>query len=310
MIATVTANTALDRLLFVPRFSFGRRIVAENCITTMGGKGTNVSILVKTLGAKTMALGFAAGLAGAEMLKMLAEHQIPFDFVQAEGETRVNTVIVDKSTKSQSTIIAETMWVTEDQEDVLIRKVREAADQAKIWCFCGSLPRGSRPEAYALMIEAAKDAGAVTILDTSGEALRRGITAKPTYIKPNLFELEELVGRTLGSIDHVVDAVKEVLDAGPEWVVASLGEQGIVAATKGATYFIPPLDVPVVSTSGGGDGIVAGIALGIERQVPPEAGLRLGAAVAASVVMSPGTAQCNPDDVVEFFKQTRLERLD
>jgi 1-phosphofructokinase family hexose kinase len=310
MIATVTANTALDRLLFVPRFSFGRRIVAENCITTMGGKGTNVSILVKTLGAKTMALGFAAGLAGAEMLKMLAEHQIPFDFVQAEGETRVNTVIVDKSTKSQSTIIAETMWVTEDQEDVLIRKVREAADQAKIWCFCGSLPRGSRPEAYALMIEAAKDAGAVTILDTSGEALRRGITAKPTYIKPNLFELEELVGRTLGSIDHVVDAVKEVLDAGPEWVVASLGEQGIVAATKDATYFIPPLDVPVVSTSGGGDGIVAGIALGIERQVPPEAGLRLGAAVAASVVMSPGTAQCNPDDVVELFKKTRLERLD
>lgn len=310
MIATVTANTALDRLLFVPRFSFGRRIVAENCITTMGGKGTNVSILVKTLGAKTMALGFAAGLAGAEMLKMLAEHQIPFDFVQAEGETRVNTVIVDKSTKSQSTIIAETMWVTEDQEDVLIRKVREAADQAKVWCFCGSLPRGSRPEAYALMIEAAKDAGAVTILDTSGEALRRGITAKPTYIKPNLFELEELVGRTLGSIDHVVDAVKEVLDAGPEWVVASLGEQGIVAATKGATYFVPPLDVQVVSTSGGGDGIVAGIALGIERQVPPEAGLRLGAAVAASVVMSPGTAQCNPDDVVELFRKTRLERLD
>ncbi|MGC8832663.1 MAG: 1-phosphofructokinase family hexose kinase [Armatimonadota bacterium] len=310
MIATVTANTALDRLLFVPRFSFGRRIVAENCITTMGGKGTNVSILVKTLGAKTMALGFAAGLAGAEMLKMLAEHQIPFDFVQAEGETRVNTVIVDKSTRSQSTIIAETMWVTEDQEDVLIRKVREAADQAKVWCFCGSLPRGSRPEAYALMIEAAKDAGAVTILDTSGEALRRGITAKPTYIKPNLFELEELVGRTLGSVDHVVDAVKEVLDAGPEWVVASLGEQGIVAATKGATYFVPPLDVQVVSTSGGGDGIVAGIALGIERQVPPEAGLRLGAAVAASVVMSPGTAQCNPDDVVELFRKTRLERLD
>ena len=310
MIATVTANTALDRLLFVPRFNYGRRIVAEKCITTMGGKGTNVSILVHTLGAKTTAFGFAAGLAGAEMLKILSEHQIPFDFVQAEGETRVNTVIVDKSAGSQSTIIAETMWITEDQEDVLLRKVRENASKAGVWCFCGSLPRGANMNAYALMVETVREAGAVAILDTSGEALRYGVAAKPNYIKPNLHELEELVGRTLGSIDHIVDAVHEVLEMGPEWVVASLGEQGIIAGTRGATYFIPPLEVPVVSTSGGGDGIVAGIALGIERGVPPEAGLRLGAAVAASVVMSPGTAQCNPDDVVELFRKTQIEKLE
>jgi 1-phosphofructokinase family hexose kinase len=310
VIVTVTANSALDRLLFVPRFVLGRRILAERAITTMGGKGTNVSVLLRTLGAETKALGFAAGLAGAEMLRLLAQAHVPFDFVQAEGETRVNTVIVDQMSQSQSTIIAETMHITDEQEDVLQRKVREALATAKVLCVSGSLPRGASPNCYSLMIESARDLGVTTILDTSGPALRDSLSAKPTYIKPNWPELEELVGRTLGSLDHVVDAVRSVLEMGPEWVVASLGDQGIVAAHGDEVYRIPPLQIPVVSTSGGGDGVVAGIALGRDRGIPDEAGLRLGAAVASSVVMSPGTAQCNPEDVAELFRQVKVERLE
>jgi fructose-1-phosphate kinase PfkB-like protein len=122
--------------------------------------------------------------------------------------------------------------------------------------------------------------------------------------------LEEVCGRSLPSLEHAREAAESLLEEGPEWVIATLGEQGLLAVSGEESFLVRPLSLPVVSTSGAGDGVVSGIALGLERDAGMESAIRLGAAVAASVVTQPGTAACVPADVEQYFREIRVERLD
>ncbi len=309
MIATVTLNTALDRILFVRNFRMGRRIVAERSLTTVGGKGTVVSSLLRRMGAETRAYGFAAGPSGRVMCELLSQEGVPFEFVEAIGETRVNTVLVDLDAQDQTTVIMETLRVEAIHIERMEERIREHAAHAPIWVFSGSLPLGAPEDLWARLVTSVKAAGSRALLDTSGAGLRPGMQAGPFLIKPNWPELEEAVGRSLPSLEHVRDAAEELLAEGPEWVVVTLGGEGALAVTAGQAYVLPPQDAPVVSTSGAGDGVVAGIALALERGAEMETALRMGAAVAASVVTQAGTSQCDPADVERFFRQTRLQSL-
>jgi 1-phosphofructokinase family hexose kinase len=309
MIATVTLNTALDRLIFLRRFRMGRRVVADNSVTTVGGKGTVVASLLRLLDAETKAHGFIAGPAGHIMCALLDKADVPYEFIEVEGDTRINTVLVDTEAEIQSTVIVESLRVGEPHLERMETFIRQQADAVRYWVFSGSLPPGAPPDYWNRLIETVKGAGATVLLDTSGEALRQGLRAGPLLIKPNLPELEEACGRSLPSLEHARDAAESLLEGGPEWVIATLGEQGLLAVSKEVSYLVRPLPVPVVSTSGAGDGVVAGIALGLERGADMESAIRLGAAVAASVVTQPGTASCVPADVEQYFRQIRVERM-
>jgi 1-phosphofructokinase len=310
MIATVTLNSALDRILFLRRFRMGRRIVADNSVTAVGGKGTVVASLLRLLDAETRAFGMIAGPAGHILCALLDKADVPYEFIEADGDTRINTVLVDTEAEIQTTVIVESLRVNEGHLDKMEALVRQQASEIPYWAFSGSLPPGAPPDYWARLIGTAKEAGATVLLDTSGEALRQGLRARPLLIKPNLPELEEVCGRSLPSLEHVRDAAESLLNDGPEWVIATLGEQGLLAVSQEASYSIRPLPVPVVSTSGAGDGVVAGITLGLERGADMASAIRLGAAVAASVVTQSGTAACVPADVETYFREIQIERLD
>jgi 1-phosphofructokinase family hexose kinase len=310
VIATVTLNTALDRILFLKRFRLGRRIVADRSVTTVGGKGTVVSSLLRQMEAETKAYGFAAGPSGHIMCVLLDNAGVPYEFVEADGDTRINTVLVDTEAGDQTTVIAETLRVNDEHVAKIERIVRENATRVPIWVFDGSLPPGAPPDLWARLIRIVKESGGTALLDSSGDGLREGMKAHPLLVKPNLPELEEISGRSLPSFEHAREAAEALLEEGPEWVVATLGEGGLLAVSREDAYFVPPLEVPVASSSGAGDAVIAGIALGLERSVSMETAIRLGAAVAASAVMQPGTSYCVPADVERFFREIRLEKLD
>ncbi|MBW3624339.1 MAG: bifunctional hydroxymethylpyrimidine kinase/phosphomethylpyrimidine kinase, partial [Armatimonadetes bacterium] len=219
MINTITLNTALDRILILPRFRLGRRIVAEKAMTTVGGKGTVVSSLLRQMGRDTKAYGFMAGPNGHVMGALLDRTGIPYEFIEAEGDTRVNTVIVDREMQNQTTVIAESLRVGEPHVQKIEALIRERATEATVWVFSGSLPPGAPPDLWARLITITRESGAMTVLDSSGEGLREGLAARPHVIKPNLPELEELSGRSLPSLEHVRDAVESLRESGPEWVV-------------------------------------------------------------------------------------------
>ena len=310
MIATVTLNTAIDRILFVRSFRFGRRIIADSSVTTVGGKGTVVSTLLHRMGRETRAFGFIAGPSGHVMCALLDRSGVPYEFIEAEGDTRVNTVLVDTDMQSQTTIINESLRIDPERVDKIEALIREKAQTIRVWVLSGSLPPGSPPDLWARLVRIVQDSGGTAILDSSGEGLREGIQSRPFLIKPNHPELEELVGRSLPTLDHVREASESLLANGPEWIVTSMGDLGLVAVTRGAAYHAPALMRPVVSTSGAGDGVVAGIALCLEQGVEIPIALRMGIAVASSVVSQPGTSALDPSEVETGFREAKAEEME
>jgi fructose-1-phosphate kinase PfkB-like protein len=132
------------------------------------------------------------------------------------------------------------------------------------------------------------------------------LQAHPTYIKPNHHELERLVGRPINDLETAYRAGREVLERYGTSPIITMGKDGALAVLPHKAYFIPPLDITVVSAAGAGDGMLAGITASLYRQQSIEEGIRLGAACAAAVCMLPGTADCRLEDVERLFHQVQL----
>ena len=307
MILSVTPNTGLDRVLFVKDLALGRTIRAHGSAWGMGGKTTDASLVLGELGEPNLATGFAAGETGARMVRMLEQYPVTrCDFVWVEGETRTNYVIIDTAQKDQCTITVSGLQVRPKHIEQLAERVRCALPHVACVMMGGSLPQGSPPGLYADLVVMCRAAGVPVILDASGPALREGARGIPTVLKPNLDELQDLVDRPLDTIEQVRGAAGELVESGVELVVATLGARGLWAVSRSGTMHVPPLPIEPINTAGAGDALVAGIAAGLARGWPWREGLRLGAAAAAAVCLTPGTAVCRREDVERLLPQVTV----
>lgn len=306
MIVTVTLNTAIDRTLFVRSFRMNQTMRASRVVMGMGGKPTDASYVLGCLGIPSLALGFAAGLAGQQLELMLKERGVQTDFVQVRGETRLNTVIVDETTGEQATITASTLEVTPADIDRLCERYEQALTAASCVVLGGSLPAGVEPALYAELITMAKNAGIPVVFDASGPALQAGLQASPHYAKPNRDELSALVGYQIDTLEDALAGAKAVQRQCETALIVTLGSKGALAVLPTCTYFIPPLPVKTISSAGAGDAILAGLAEALSRGAPIEQGLRLGFAAAAAVLLTPETAMCHPADVEQLLPQVEL----
>lgn len=310
MILTVTPNTTLDLTLFTPAWEWGRTIRTTSSIQSMGGKPTDASWILGELGIPSLALGFAAGTTGQKVGIMLRERGVETDFIQVDGETRINVVIALQetlgTTSAQTTLTTSTLDVAPAAIDALREKYLAALDQASCVVLGGTLPHGVSPDLYAELITLANARGVPTIFDAAEPNLSVGLGARPTYIKPNHHELEGLLGMPIETPEDAYRAGQQIFDRYGTIPVISLGEQGLLAVSGTGAFFVPPLLVEVVSTSGAGDAILAGLAASIERKQPLEEGLRLGVAAASAVCLMPGTADCRREDVERFLPQVRV----
>lgn len=309
MIVTVTLNTGLDHVLFCDGFEWGRTLRAQASVLGMGCKGVDVAWVLAELGKPALALGWAAGQNGTRMDEMLRARGVLTDFVWVEGETRLNTVVVDTRRKVQSTITVGGLRPHPEHYRALKEKIARALTAAPCLVLGGSVPAGANPNLYVELIEMARARGVPTILDASGAGLREGVRASPTIVKPNRDELQEWAGRPLLAPDDIIQAAREMLTCGVERVVVTLGREGAVAVSAEEIYLIPPLDVPVVNAAGAGDGFVAGLAAMFADGLSWEEGLRLGAAIATAVLLTRGTADCHREDVDRFLPQMRCEEI-
>jgi 1-phosphofructokinase len=303
MILTVTANTGLDHVLFLDRLQPGRRNQAAASAVCMGGKGTDVSLILGQMGVAGLATGFAAGETGARMRRMLEDVGVETAFLPVAGETRMNTVLFEAETGTHTTICAEGLRVTPDDLAALEATLAERTRPGDVVVFAGSLPDGVPVDAYASLIREARERGARTILDTSGPFLAAAVPAQPWAVKPNREELESLAGRPVTGLADAVAAARELLAAGVTWVVASLGAVGAVAVAAGEAWVADPLPVQVANPAGAGDAIVAQMALGIERGWDLPRTLREAVAAATAVVITPGTAECDVRRLAAFREQ-------
>jgi 1-phosphofructokinase family hexose kinase len=243
------------------------------------------------------------------MEAMLRQRGCQTDFYWVGGETRLNTVIVVRGESLQTTLTTETLRIT--PEDIAGFKEKHAGllERSDAMIIGGSAPRMVGPEVYRDLVSAAALRGVPVVLDASGPYLAYGLEGHPAVIKPNQQELEAFIGRSLPRPEDVLAAARELCAQHETAVVATLGKEGAFAVLPGGDYFIPPLDVPVVSPAGAGDATVAGLATALARRQPLEEGVRLGLAAAAATLMQPGTADCRKEDVERLYKQVRLEKI-
>ncbi len=309
MIVTVTPNPALDRVLFVEGFAWGRRVPVTRAVWSPGGKGTDGACIVAELGRPCLALGFAAGPSGRQLADILRAAGATPDFTPAGGATRVNYVLIDVARRRQATLTTDALEVSPAQLAALEARVAQALDGCTCLWLGGAMPPGVPDDLHARLIREARARGIPTILDARGAALRLGAAAHPTVLKPNEHELAELVPAVPMEPARLGQVLAGLLKGGTELVLATLGERGAVAVTRDDRWFLPPLDVPVVNAAGAGDGMAAALAIGLGEGWPWEESLRLAVATAAAVVMTPGTAECHKDDVDRLLPQVRLEPL-
>lgn len=309
MIYTVILNPALDKTVEIP----GMALDTVNRITEMrtdpGGKGINVSKVIAKLGGESCAVGILGGGSGKMLEKLLEGEPFATRFRFVEGQTRTNLKIIDREGHTNTDINEPGLTVTDADLDALLRELLAELRPGDIVVLAGSLPKGAPQDTYRSWTAACKKAGARVFLDADGALLAEGIKAAPYLIKPNDDELSRLAGKKLETLEELTTEGRKLLERGIERVVISLGGRGALYLRKGSTIYAEGLRVPVGSTVGAGDSVVAALAYAEAQGLSEEEAVRLSTAAGAANVMCSGTQAAEREAVEALLPKVRFTRL-
>lgn len=310
MICTVTLNPALDKTVEIPDLT----IDSVNRITTMrtdpGGKGINVSKVISKLGGRSVAMGILGGDTGNAIRSALESMGLETCFRFVEGETRTNLKIIDPVNHTNTDINEPGVTVSEEILNDFLNQVTGKLTAGDIVVLSGSLPKGSPKDTYYTWVEACRKAGARVILDADGELLAEGLKASPYLVKPNNHELSGLLGRTLETPEELEKAARDLMEKyGIAKVVVSMGGEGALYVTGEETVYAEGLKVPVGSTVGAGDSVVAALAVAEESGMGLDETVRLSTATGAANVMCSGTQAAEYEVIEGLLPKVVFHRL-
>lgn len=255
MIYTLTLNPAVDLTMCVDSIIGGQTNRSQSESILFGGKGINVSIVLKNLGLNSRALGFIAGFTGDALERSLKEKGIDTDFVHLEsGFTRIN---VKLKGEAETEINACGPEIDESALSQLFTKLLSLEDGDTL-VLSGSAPASLGSDIYAEIMESLSFKNVRFVVDAAGDLLKNTLKFKPFLIKPNLAELENLVGEALNSEEKIIAAAKSLIKEGAQNVLVSLGKKGAILVLKnGEVYKEGGHKGRAVNTVGAGDSALA-----------------------------------------------------
>ena len=310
MIYTLTLNPAIDRELTVEKVEFDAVLSALKAQVDIGGKGFNVSRLLKSMGMPSTALGFIGGRTGERLRHGLEALDIATDFVSISGETRTNISIVTDKHDHYIKVNEKGPMVDEPKQRELLDKIASLAGPGDWWVLAGSLPPGVPDSFYAEIINALNERKAISILDTTGESLRLGCDAKPYLVKPNAEETFKLTGLPVETTEQIVRAAKALLKMGTQNVVISMGKNGAFLQTTDESWLIHSPKIQEKNPIGAGDSMVGGLVWGLSQGYSLKDALGWGAASGAASASLSGTDVGSRILIEELFAQVQYERLE
>jgi 1-phosphofructokinase len=300
VIVTLTLNPSVDRTVEVETLARGEVMRALRVRVDPGGKGINVSRALAAQGLATCAVITCGGAEGEHLLALLRGAGVDVVPVPIAGSIRSNITVVEPD--GTTTKFNEPgAPLTADEQSAVFSAVKAAlasvprALTSETWLVAsGSLPPGAPVSLYADLIREVASSGTRVVVDTSGPALEEVLAAGPTLVKPNRDELAAVTGRSLATIDDVVEAANLLRERGAGSVLASLGADGAVLVdADGAIHGTTPAAVPM-SSVGAGDAMVAGFLAGGGHG--PEA-LTEALAWGAAAILQPGSRMPSPEDI-------------
>lgn len=309
MIYTVTLNPALDKTVQIPSFRLGEVNRISAMRTDPGGKGINVSKVLRELGEPSVAAAILGGAAGQKIESALHALGIEGMYLFTGHETRTNLKIVDPTLHTNTDVNEPGAPADEAVLSKLLTQLTDRLRPGDLVVLSGKAPAGAPDTLYRDWILACRAAGAAVHLDAEGELLRQGVTAGPALIKPNQAELSGVMGRPLTTEDETIRAAQELLAQGVGCVAVTKGAGGALLCWEDCVLRCESPRVPVGSTVGAGDSVVAALAYARQRQLSREDTARLAMATGAANVMCSGTQAARLGDIEQLLPQVRITRL-
>jgi len=286
-ILTLTLNPALDLTVRVAHLNPGEVHRSQTLLTHAAGKGVNVAQVLADLGHSLTVSGFL-GEDNAQAFDTLFERRGFVDaFIRVPGETRSNIKLAEDNGRVTD-LNGPGPVVSEQAQQALLDTLDRIAGQHEAVIVAGSLPQGVSPHWLRALVLRLKALGLKVVLDTSGEALKQGLSAGPWLIKPNTDELREVLGRDVSHPSDQIAAAAQLHAQGVEHVVISQGADGVNWFSGAFALHAQPPKVSVASTVGAGDSLLAGMVHGVLSGHGPEHTLRTATAIAAMAVTQIG----------------------
>lgn len=308
-IATITLNPAIDQTASVPNFQAGEVNRVDWEQADPGGKGVNVASFLTDFGFSITVSGFL-GKDNAEPFHHLFHQKgIENRFIPIPGKTRVNVKIIDPVQNQVTDINFPGQAPTQSDIQDLHQVIDELANECDWFVLSGSLPAGVEPSIYGQMIQRLKAQDKTVVLDASGESFRQAIPFAPYAIKPNIDELQELMGRSLEGESAIAQAAQELLTQGLECVVVSMGAKGAIFVEPNQALIARPPKVEVISTVGAGDAMVSGLVTGKLRGLSLPDCARLATAFSMGALTQVGPQLPPTNKIESFTHQVNIQTL-
>lgn len=305
-VITITAHPAVDRVLQVARLHPNETNRVRVTRLYAGGKGNNAARALHRLGVPVRALGFQGGYTGEFCSRSLAAEGIATSFTECRALTRTSQLVCESETGNVYPLYEPGQAIEADEAEALLVEVGRWLAPKTLCLLCGTC---LAPDLYARIITLAQRRGARVLLDSSGEALRRGIAAKPYLVKANVHEWVEALGEPLPDRAAQLGALRAVQVSGVSIVALSLGAGGLLV-TDGATAWHGELRMEkVVNTVGCGDSLLAGMAAALQEDAPLPEAVRRGVACGAANTQVVGAGFIERSYVEELLPRVKIERL-
>lgn len=294
MIYTVTLNPSIDFIVRLDSLALGsvNRMTSDDKFA--GGKGINVSRILKRLDIENTAIGFIGGFTGRFVKDGLVDEGIATKFVEVSEDTRINVKV--KAGEETEINGAGPHISTEKLEE--LEAIFAGLSSEDTVVFAGSAPSSLGNQVYNTLIPIAKKAGAEVVCDFEGQTLLDALNYQPLLVKPNNHELADIFGVELNGLADIEKYAREILAKGAKNVIISMAGDGALLVTPEAAYFAKPIKGTVKNSVGAGDSMVAGFTGEYVKSGDPIEALKWGVAC--------GTATTFSDDLAtaEFIKET------
>ncbi|KXT81127.1 1-phosphofructokinase [Streptococcus sp. DD11] len=302
MIYTVTLNPSIDYIVRLDKVLVGSVNRMDSDDKFAGGKGINVSRVLKRLGIENAATGFIGGFTGKFITDTLESEGIASHFVEVEADTRINVKI---KADAETEINGPGPEISADKLAELKTFLASLTSDDTV-VFAGSSPKNLGNVVYKELIGLTRETGAQVVCDFEGQTLLDSLEFEPLLVKPNNHELGDIFGVKLENLEDIERYARQLLDKGAQHVIISMAGDGALLVTKEGAVFAKPIKGTVKNSVGAGDSMVAGFTGEFVRSGDAVEAFKWGVACGTATTFSDDLASA--DDIKETYGKVEVEK--